>query len=121
MKRFIIKLSVIFCLVLKCVPAQTTAITPPTHDDQITMSLIVTDDHNHQVENISQADLQVIEDGKPLKVLGLERDLRPVMYTIAIDVSGSFQTSIRRSLQLARGFIENNRPEDETMLVSFVG
>lgn len=85
------------------------------------MSLIVTDEHNHQVNNITQADIQVVEDGKLLKIVRFEKDARPLAYTIAIDASSSFEHSFPISLQLAKKFIENNRAEDETMLMAFAG
>jgi len=84
------------------------------------MSLIVTDGSNRPVEDVRQEEIQFTEDGEARQITFFARDERPLRYVIALDSSGSFRSLLPQCLAVARALIENNRPNDETMIVSFV-
>jgi Ca-activated chloride channel family protein len=84
------------------------------------MNLIVSDSSNRSVEDIRQEDVQLTEDSEARKITFFARDERPLRYAIALDSSGSFRSLLPGCLAVARALIENNRPNDETMIVSFV-
>lgn len=91
--------------------------TPP---QPIRMSLIATDRFKRAVDDLRQEEIQLIEDDQPRQITFFARDDRPVHYTIALDTSGSFRFLLPYCLNVVRALIENNRPNDETMLISFV-
>jgi hypothetical protein len=92
--------------------------TPP---QPIRMGLIVTDQFQRGVEDLRQEEIQVSDDVQPRQITFFARDVRQLRYTIALDVSGSFKSLLPTCLSVVRGLIENNRPNDETMIVTFVG
>jgi Ca-activated chloride channel homolog len=87
----------------------------------IRMGLIATDQFQRPLEDLRQEEIQVTEDGQPRQLTFFARDNKPLRYTIALDTSGSFKSLLPTCLSLVRAFIENNRPNDETMIVTFVG
>jgi Ca-activated chloride channel homolog len=114
-------LAVLTFLVFLCPTTRAqTAVAPAVKVETVRMSLIVTDESDHQVNISRPEEVQVEEDGKPCKIKDVQLDMRPVVYALALDASGSFKSSFGKSLHLAKAFIENNGPKDETMLIRFV-
>lgn len=96
---------------------------PPQSNSQnqlVKFGMIVTDKLNHSVDDVKQEDIQVVDDGVPQKLSLFARDERPIQYVIAIDISGSFRFLVEPSLRVVKWLIENNKPDDQTMLVRFV-
>ncbi|MCM3872422.1 MAG: VWA domain-containing protein [Pyrinomonadaceae bacterium] len=91
--------------------------TPP---QQIRISLIATDRSNRAVEDLRQEEINLVEGDRPQPITFFAKDDRPLRYTIALDTSGSFKSLLPACLSVVIALIENNKPNDETMLVTFV-
>ena len=118
----VVRLATAVCLLLLLngALAQTTA--PVQSPSQpIRMSLIATDGFHRAVEDLHQEELKLIEGGQSRQITFFAKDDRPLRYTIVLDTSGSFRSLLPACLSVVKALIENNRPSDETMLVSFVG
>lgn len=85
-----------------------------------TLSLIVTDSSDHSIDTLRKEDIQLLEDGIPQPISLLSKDDRPVSYGIVIDRSGSFRQVLEPAMDAAKSLVNNNRPGDETFIVSFV-
>lgn len=86
----------------------------------VKLGMIVTDDTNHSIDDVKQEDIEVVEQGAPQKISLFARDDRPVQYVVAVDNSGSFRSLLKPTLAAVKLLIENNRPEDQTMLLRFI-
>lgn len=86
----------------------------------VKFGMIVTDESNQSVDNIKQEDIQVVDEGVPQRISLFVRDERPTQYVVAVDTSGSFRFLLEPSLRAVKALIENNKPDDQTMLVRFV-
>ena len=86
----------------------------------VKLGMIAIDDSKHSVEDVKQEDIEIVEEGVPQKVSLFARDERPIQYVIVVDNSGSFRSVLQSTLQAVVTLLENNRPDDETMLVRFI-
>jgi Ca-activated chloride channel family protein len=86
----------------------------------VKLGMIVIDDSKHSVEDVKQEDIEIVEEGVPQKISLFARDERPIQYVIVVDNSGSFRSLLQSTLQAVVTLIENNRPDDQTMLVRFI-
>jgi VWFA-related protein len=84
------------------------------------MGLIVTDGANRSVANVRKENIQITADGQPVAVSFFGKDERPLRCVVAIDASGSFKEKIGAGVNVTRLIIETKKPDDETMLMSFV-
>lgn len=108
------------CLLLRgdCVQAQEAPSPAPSRSAKLTM--IVTDPANHSVDDVRQEELQLVEDKLPIPISLFAKDVRPADYALVLDTSGSFRTLLKSVVQAAKILTNNNQPEDETFVESFV-
>ena len=85
----------------------------------VSLSLIVTNE-NHAIDVLKTEDIAVREAGITQQVLSVSPDSRPIDYTIVIDNSGSFKFLLEPAITIAKYFITNNGPVDETSIVRFI-
>ena len=85
----------------------------------IKVDLIVADEKGQPVDDIKVEDLELKVDGELQKISYLEKVEKPLIYAVAIDTSQSFRPLMLSALLAAKILVENNRPDDETMLVRF--
>lgn len=111
---------VAWLLLLQIDFAGQTGVPIPTQPQQIRMSLIVTDRSNRSVEDVRQEDIQITEDGQPLKVSFFGKDGRPFRCVVAVDASGSFQSHLLAGVNVTKAIIGTKKPDDEMMIVKFV-
>jgi VWFA-related protein len=81
----------------------------------------VKDKHGALIPNLTKADFDVAEDGKPqtIKYFKAETDL-PLTLGILIDTSGSQQRVLGMEQEVGASFLENIlRPKDEAFVISF--
>jgi len=88
---------------------------------EVQMMLVATDQHNRPVQNLSPADIMVLEDGQPIPRFGLRSaaDL-PLRIAVVVDVSDSTLkawTAIKATL--APSLQAVMRPGDELLVVAF--
>jgi Ca-activated chloride channel family protein len=117
----VIHLSAAVCLLALQVDAigQTEA-SPATQTQQVRMSLIVTDRSQRRIQDLRAEEIQLTDDGQPRPITFFAKDERPLRYTIALDTSGSLHRLLPTCISIASALIQNNRANDETMLIRFV-
>jgi len=83
-----------------------------------------TDKDRRYVTTITQADLTVLEDGKPQKLFAFQRETdRPLSLAILVDVSASQQVTLPLEKTAARRFVDSivRSGKDEVAIISFTG
>ena len=92
-----------------------------TNTDLVQLHVRVIDRNNRPINNVSQAEFQVFEDGVKQPIEYFTREEVPISYGLAVDTSGSLRTQLPTVLEAGKTIINANRPGDETFLVRFVG
>ena len=116
-----IPLSVVVCLLgLEVESVGQTEASPVTQSQQVRMSLIVTDRSKRPIQDLRAEEIQLTDDGQPRPITFFAKDERPLRYTIALDTSGSLRRLLPTCISIASALIQNNRVNDETMIVRFV-
>jgi Ca-activated chloride channel family protein len=116
-----IQLAAIVCLSLLHIDAAgQTEVSPAPQTQQVRMSLIVTDRSQRPIQDLRAEEIQLTDDGQPRAIAFFAKDERPLRYTIALDTSGSLHRLLPTCISIASALIQNNRANDETMLIRFV-
>lgn len=89
--------------------------------DLVQLHVRVIDRNNRPINNVSQNEFQVFEDGVKQPIEYFTREEVPISYGLAVDTSGSLRTQLATVLEAGKTIINANRPGDETFLVRFVG
>ena len=84
------------------------------------LRVIVKDANGAPVNDLSQEDFQVFEDGVPQTISSFTKDQVPLVYGLTIDNSQSVRPSIELVVEACKAIVKNNLPNDETLLVRFV-
>ena len=87
---------------------------------RVSLSIIATDSQGTPSNDLHEEDFQVFEDGKPQTISSFSKNQFPVVYTLAIDASGSVVPTFDQAIEVCKALIENNLPKDETSLVRFI-
>lgn len=105
--------------------------TPPTEMDEgdilrinadlVQLHVRVIDRNNRPINNVTQGEFQVFEDGVKQPIEYFTREEVPISYGLAVDTSGSLRTQLATVLEAGKTIINANKPGDETFLVRFVG
>lgn len=85
----------------------------------VKLSLIVTDDSNHSLDEIRKEDIKVFEDKAEQAILLLEKADGAIDYCLMIDTSASFEGVLGSAHDAAAAIIESNRADDKIFLASF--
>ena len=80
----------------------------------------VIDRNNRPINNVSQNEFHVFEDGVPQKIETFTREEVPISYGLAVDTSGSLRSQLQSVIDAGKTIINANRPGDETFLVRFI-
>ena len=91
--------------------------------DLTNLFFIATDKQKRFVTTLQEADVQVIEDGTPQRILLFQHETdRPVSLAFLIDVSGSEEPTMGEEKAAARAFIERviRSKGDEAAIIPFV-
>lgn len=107
-----LSLGVTFCVAMQQPAPAPTALT--------TLSLIVTDQADHAIDEVQKEDIQIVDEGVPQTILAITKDERPVYYSLVIDASGSFARVFEPAIRSARLIIDSNRAGDETFVETFI-
>jgi Ca-activated chloride channel family protein len=112
---------VVACLVLPVYsPLAQEAQPSPAPAHSVKLTLIVTDSANHAVDDIRQEQIQLVAEKLPQALSSLSRDVRFTDYALVLDNSGSFRSLLPPVILAAKALINDNRPEDETFIESFI-
>jgi len=89
--------------------------------DLVQLHVRVIDRNNRPINNITQGEFHVFEDGVKQPIEYFSREEVPISYGLAVDTSGSLRTQLATVLEAGKTIINANKPGDETFLVRFVG
>jgi len=105
--------------------------TPPKLNDEdevikidtelVNLNVRVIDRNNRPVNNIQEKDFKILEDGVVQQIDFFSRSEVPTNYGIVIDNSGSLRQQLDKVVEAGKIFVNTNRPDDETMIIRFVG
>lgn len=87
----------------------------------VKLSVLVTDELGRPVGDVRRDELRVFEDGTPQTISLFSNEEVPISYGLVIDNSGSLEGRLSSVVEAGKAIISGNRPEDETLLVRFVG
>ena len=107
----------------------TTSRTPFIEDDSIikidtelvNLSVRVIDRNNRPINNVSEREFKIYEDGVLQKIDFFSRAEVPTNYALVIDNSGSLRQQLDKVVEAGKVFVNTNRVDDETMIIRFVG
>jgi Ca-activated chloride channel homolog len=107
----------------------TTSRTPFVEDDSIikidtelvNLSVRVIDRNNRPINNVQEREFKIYEDGVLQKIDFFSRAEVPTNYALVIDNSGSLRQQLDKVVEAGKVFVNTNRPDDETMIIRFVG
>ena len=119
-------------------PAKPTMATPPPKvtptpkiddDDEIVrvdselvnLNVRVIDRNSRSLNDIPEKDFKIYEDGVLQKIDFFSRNDVPTNYALVVDNSGSIAPQLEKVIEAGNILINTNRPEDETMVIRFVG
>ena len=86
----------------------------------VRLNVIATDSQGIPSNDLSEEDFQIFEDGQPQTISSFSKSQFPLVYTLAIDASGSIAPAFKQAIGVSKTLIENNLPNDETLLVRFI-
>ncbi len=104
--------------------------TPPIDDpddvikidtELVNMNVRVIDRNNRPINNIQQKEFKIYEDGIVQTIDFFSQSEVPTNYALVIDNSGSLRQQLDKVIEAGKVFVNTNRPEDETMVIRFVG
>lgn len=88
--------------------------------DLVQLHVRVIDRDNRPINNVTQNEFRVFEDGVPQPIEYFTREEVPINYGLAVDTSGSLRSQLQSVIDAGKTIINSNRPGDETFLVSFI-
>lgn len=112
-------------------PTPVPAVSPtpkPTEDEIIkidtelvNLDVRVIDRNNRPVNTLQEKDFKVFEDGALQQIDFFSKSEVPTNYGLVIDNSGSLRAQLDKVIEAGKVFVNSNRPDDETMIIRFVG
>jgi len=113
-------------------PTPAAKATPPTLLDDpneiiridtelVNINVRAVDRNNRAINNLTQNEFHVYEDGTPQKIDFFSRSEVPTNYALVVDNSGSLRQQLDKVIEAGKVFVSTNRPDDETMIIRFVG
>lgn len=105
--------------------------TPPKFDDPnevirveaqlVNINVRIIDRNNRPINDVSQKDIKVFEDGVQQSIEFFSRSEVPTNYTLVLDNSGSMRSQLDKVIEAGKILINTNHPEDDTSIIRFVG
>lgn len=86
----------------------------------VNLHVRVVDRNNHPINDVTDADFRVFENGVAQKVEFVTREEVPITYGLVVDNSGSLRSQIGQVVEAAKTIIESNKSGDETFVVRFI-
>lgn len=87
----------------------------------VLVNVLVTDSKNRYIEKLTQADLEVYEDGKKQEMSFFTKQNEPLSLGILVDTSQSMieNSKVEEARNAVRAIIEKSNPKDEICLMKF--
>ncbi|MEO6654453.1 MAG: VWA domain-containing protein [Pyrinomonadaceae bacterium] len=113
-------------------PSPTATVTPkPKIDDPdeiikvdtelVNVNVRVIDRNNRPINNVQEKEFKIYEDGNLQQIDFFSKSEVPTNYALVIDNSGSLRQQLDKVVEAGKVFVNTNRPDDETMIIRFVG
>ncbi len=112
-------------------PTPPTVATPsptPTPDEiyrvdteLVNLNVRVIDRNNRPINDISQKDFKIYEDGVVQQIDFFSRSEVPTTYSIVVDNSGSMRQQLEKVIEAGKILVNTNKPVDKTSIIRFVG
>ena len=88
--------------------------------DLVQLHVRVIDRDNRPINNVTQNEFKIYEDGVPQPIEYFTREEVPINYGLAVDTSGSLRSQLQSVIDAGKTIINSNRPGDETFLIRFI-
>ncbi len=109
-------------------PAKPTPSPSPTPEEVIridtelvNLDVRVVDRNNRPINTLQEKDFKVLEDGVVQQIDFFSKSEVPTNYGLVVDNSGSLRQQLDKVIDAGKVFVNSNRPDDETMIIRFVG
>lgn len=86
----------------------------------VNLNVRVIDRNNRPINNVTQEEFRIYEDGVLQPIEFFSREEVPISYGLAVDTSGSLRSQLNQVIDAAKSIINSNKPGDETFLVRFI-
>jgi Ca-activated chloride channel family protein len=86
----------------------------------VNLNIRVIDRNNRPLNNLTENDFRVFEDGVPQPIKFFNSTEVPVSYGLAIDNSGSLRQQLPQVIEAGKAIVSSNKPGDETFLMRFI-
>lgn len=87
----------------------------------VNLDVRVIDRNNRPINTLAEKDFKVYEDGAVQQIDFFSKSEVPTNYGLVIDNSGSLRQQLDKVIEAGKVFVNSNRPDDETMIIRFVG
>src|SRR5262245_14989210 len=88
--------------------------------DLVSLHVRVIDRNNRPINNVTQNEFHIFEDGVPQTIETFTREEVPISYGLAVDTSGSLRSQLQSVIDAGKTIINSNKRGDETFLVRFI-
>ena len=88
--------------------------------DLVQLHVRVIDRNNRPINNVTQNEFHVFEDGVSQTIESFTREEVPISYGLAVDTSGSLRSQLQSVIDAGKTIINSNKTGDETFLVRFI-
>jgi Ca-activated chloride channel family protein len=86
----------------------------------VNLNVRVIDRNNRPINNLSQKEFQIFEDGIAQPIEFFSKSEVPTNYTLVIDNSGSLRMQLEKVIEASKILVNSNRADDETSIIRFV-
>ena len=87
--------------------------------DLVTVPVTITDAMNRPVTGLDRDNFQLFENKQQQEIKNFSTEDTPVSIGIIMDVSGSMQNKLERTLEAVRQFCDASNPQDEFFMITF--
>ncbi|MDQ4121403.1 MAG: VWA domain-containing protein [Acidobacteriota bacterium] len=87
---------------------------------EVNLTVRVLDDKNRPVNNLSQSDFKVYEDGVLQPITSISTAEVPIVNALVIDNSRSLRSQLSKVIEAGKILVGANRPDDQSAVVRFV-
>jgi Ca-activated chloride channel family protein len=86
----------------------------------VNLHVRVVDRNNRPINDVTDADFRVFENGVAQQVQFVTREEVPITYGLVVDNSGSLRSQIGQVVEAAKTIVSSNKPGDEAFVVRFI-
>src|SRR5258705_11628999 len=87
----------------------------------VNLNVRVIDRNNRPINNVQEKEFKIYEDGNLQQIDFFSRSEVPTNYALVVDNSGSMRQQLDKVVEAGKVFVNTNRPDDDTMIIRFVG